>query len=354
MSAPVWNISARFTPRPTRRLVPGFDPWCPEDANPAAPTTIALGAYFYQNGQCAPGDESAVSAWRARTGRLPAVWMIFQGWTGWNQFPIAQARRAQQLGGRLMVTWEPWSGTSRAEANWNCARIAAGAQDAYIRQYARAVKEATVPIMIRFAHEMNGDWYPWGVAFNSNFRRNNGNTPAHYVAMWRRVVALFREEGALNAQWVWAPNIQFLNRFNSERDQSEDLRALYPGDDAVNWIGLSVYNDASKRSWRTFSDLFDSTYRTLTRLSPRPMMIAELGVTEAGAPYGTSKAAWISQALMRDIPTHFPRVKLVNWFCRDKTSLGEANYRFDSSPGALQAFRIAVNSPLYGGRISEN
>ncbi len=344
------TASARIAPRRTSALNPDF---IALPSNMAAPSSIALGAYFYQNGQCAPGDESAVSAYKARAGRLPAVWMIFQGWTGWNAFPIAQARRARQLGGQLMVTWEPWNGNRRAP-NWNCASIASGAQDAYIRQYARAVRESGAPVMIRFAHEMNGDWYPWATAFRSSFQRHNGNSPENYVAMWRHVVSLFREEGATNARWVWAPNIQFLNRFNSPMDQKNDMADLYPGDDCVDWIGLSVYNDTSKQGWRTFSDLFDATYRTLTQISTRPLMIAEMGATESGAPYGTSKAAWISQTLLRDIPVRYPRVKLVNWFCRDKTSMGEANYRFDSSPGALAAFRVAVNSPLYGARLLSN
>ena len=318
--------------------------------NLAAPNSIALGAYFYQNGQCAPGDANAVSAYQSRAGRLPAVWMIFQGWTGWNGFPTSEARRARQLGGRLLVTWEPWNGDQSA-AKWSCRSVAGGAQDAYIRQYARAVKSSGVPVMIRLAHEMNGDWYPWGTAYTSGSRRHNGNSPGSYVAMWRHIVAIFRAEGARNVQWVWAPNIQFLNRFNSEGDQRADLAALYPGDAYVDWIGLSVYNDTSKQSWRTFADLFDGTYRTLTQISSKPMMIAELGATESGAPSGTSKAAWISQTLLCDIPAQYPRVKLVNWFCRDKTGFGEANYRFDSSPGALQAFRVAVNSPLYGARM---
>lgn len=321
--------------------------------SPAPASSIALGAYFYQNGQCAPGDNSAVRAWQSRTGRLPAVWLIFQGWTGWNQFPIEQARRAQQLGGKLLVTWEPWSGRSGAgDSSWNCGVITSGARDAYIRSYARDVKRAGVPVMIRFAHEMNGDWYPWGTAFSGSFRRNNGNSPAGYVAMWRHVVSIFRQEGASNAQWVWAPNIYFLNGSNSERNQNADLAALYPGDNFVDWIGLSVYNDTSRSNWRTFSDLFDGAYNAVTRISAKPLMIAEMGATEAGAPRGTSKAAWISQTLLRDIPAHYPRVKLVNWFCCDKTQQGEANYRFDSSNASLQAFRYAVNLPLYGGSLS--
>ena len=224
---------------------------------------IALGAYYYLgNGQNAPGDMAAINAWRAQVGRLPAVWSIYQGWTGWNQFPATQAQRAYTMGGRLMVTWEPWNGAVR-DQNWSCRRVAQGAYDPYIRQYARTVRNSGVPVLIRLAHEMNGDWYPWGTAYVSNNARFNGNSPADYVAMWQRVVRIFRVEGARNASWVWAPNIVYQTPFNSYERQRADLEDLYPGDEWVDWIGLSIYNDGARRSWRSFGQLFDGSYRIL-------------------------------------------------------------------------------------------
>ena len=313
---------------------------------------IALGAYYYlDNGLNAPGDGAAVDAWRSQVGRLPAVWSIYQGWTGWNQFPVSSARRAAQMGGSLMVTWEPWDGGGR-EGSWSCRAVMSGAYDAYIRQYARAVRSSGVPIMIRLAHEMNGDWYPWGTAYVSSGARNNGNSPADYVEMWRRVVRIFRVEGATNASWVWAPNIVYQTPVNSIERQRADLNNLYPGDDWVDWIGLSVYNDGARRPWRSFAQLFDGSYQIVTALCDKPMMIAELGVTEQGAPNGQSKAQWITSALLQDIPQRYPRVRLVNYFFRDKSDVGESNYRFDSSPAALQAFRSVVDSPLYGGDMA--
>ena len=313
---------------------------------------IALGAYYYIDGGLnAPGDMAAVNAWRSQVGRLPAVWSIYQGWTGWNQFPALQAQRAQQMGGRLMVTWEPWSG-AKSDSNWSCRAVAAGKYDPYIRQYARAVKNSGAPVLIRLAHEMNGDWYPWGTAYVSNNARNNGNSPDDYVKMWQRVVRIFRVEGARNASWVWAPNILYQTPVNSYERQRADLEDLYPGDEWVDWIGLSVYNDGARRPWRTFSDLFDGSYRIVTSIANKPMMIAELGVTEQGAPRGQSKAQWIANAFLQEIPNRYPRVRLVNYFFRDKTNMGESNFRFDSSPGALAAFRSVVASPLYGGNVS--
>ena len=313
---------------------------------------IALGAYYYlDSGLNAPGDPAAVEAWRSQVGRLPAVWSIYQGWTGWNQFPVNSARRATQMGGRLMVTWEPWNGGTR-DQSWSCRAVAKGTYDPYIRQYARAVRSSGAPVLIRLAHEMNGDWYPWGTAYVNNNARHNGNTPADYVAMWQRVVRIFRVEGALNASWVWAPNIVYQTPVNSIERQRADLEDLYPGDEWVDWIGLSVYNDGARHPWRSFGQLFDGSYRMVTNLTNKPMMIAELGVTEQGAPRGQSKAQWIANTYLQEIPNRYPRVKLVNYFFRDKSNMGEANYRFDSSPAALQAFRGVVSSPLYGGNLS--
>ena len=308
--------------------------------------TIALGAYYFANGRCAPGDADAVSSYQAKIGRAPAVWMIYQSWVGWNEFPSEQAKRAKDLGSTLMVTWEPWVGSGDGR-NWACQDVVLGRFDKYIRSYARAVKSANVPVMIRFAHEMNGDWYPWGTAYSGSCRRNNSNSPAVFVAMWKHVVNIFREEGATKAQWVWSPNVLYTNNYNDQRQQERDIFALYPGDNYVNWIGASVYNDGARRPWRSFAVLFDSTYTALTQLTAKPMMIAEMGVTEQGAPRGQTKAMWLEQALLTDIPQRYTRVRLVTYFCRDKSSMGESNYRFDSSAASLDAFRTVANSPLY-------
>jgi mannan endo-1,4-beta-mannosidase len=311
---------------------------------------IALGTYYYDNGLCAPGDTAAVNSFRARAGRLPAVWMIFQGWTGWNKFPVDQAKSAKAQGSSFLVTWEPWQGQVN-DSSFSCASIVSGRYDAYIRSYARAVRESNANVLIRLAHEMNGDWYPWGTAYKNGSYRQNGNSPQQYVAMWRHVVQIFRQEKVNNVSWVWAPNIFYMNTVNSQAQQIRDLQTLYPGDSYVDWIGLSVYNDGAARQWSSFSALFDSSYRVLTNLSRKPFMIAELGVTEQGAPRGHSKAQWIEHTFLREIPARYNRVRLVCFFSRDKTSDGQSNYSLDSSPAALRAFRTVANSPLYAGKL---
>jgi beta-mannanase len=54
--------------------------------------------------------------------------------------------------------------------------------------------------MLRFAHEMNGNWYPWSEGVN-------GNAAGQYVPAYRRVVTLFRSVGVTNVTWVWSPKV---------------------------------------------------------------------------------------------------------------------------------------------------
>ena len=48
--------------------------------------------------------------------------------------------------------------------------IIGGAHDDYIRAWAEGVRDLGYPLAIRFAHEMNGDWYPWSEQANGNRR----------------------------------------------------------------------------------------------------------------------------------------------------------------------------------------
>ena len=315
------------------------------------PSAVAVGVYFNEGKVYAPADEQAFTDLKEQTGRLAEVYLNFQSWTEeYNTFSTRLADNAARHGGVFMVVWES-KGTKDPEREFSCAAVARGKKDEYVRRYAADVAKWGKPVMIRFAHEMNGRWYPWGVAFDSPGKRHNGNTPADYVAMWRHVHGIFKQAGATNVYWVWSPNIFYLNANNTAEQQRDDYAALYPGDNYVDWVGLDGYNDGVKSKWRSFPDLFDASYQAITKLTDKPLMIAEFGCSEKGAPAGTSKAEWITRTYLHDLPERYPRVRLVNWFDRDKSAHGETDWRFNSSPEALAAYRAAVNSPAYQGKL---
>jgi beta-mannanase len=201
--------------------------------------------------------------------------------------------------------------------------IVAGRYDGYIRRSARAAAAWEHPILLRFAHEMNGNWYPWG--------RGHGNTAALYKRTWRHVVRIFRREGAANVMWVWAPNV--------DNSGNYPFRGLYPGDPWVDWVGLDGFNWGKKGEWTSFLQVFGRSYRTLAQISRRPVIVAETGSTQRGG----NKAAWISRALRWEIP-HLPRIRAVVWF---NERFNGIDVRIDSSPASLRAYRAAARSSRY-------
>src|SRR5207253_2783842 len=110
---------------------------------------------------------------------------------------------------------------------------------------------------IRWAWEMNGDWHPWGGA-------DNGGDPASFVSAWRHIHDIFAAHHATNVAWVWGPN------WNSNPDTSwNDVSRYDPGDDYVDWVGVSGY----MVDYRTCSALFGPVYAKFS--DRKPIMIAE-------------------------------------------------------------------------------
>lgn len=87
-------------------------------------------------------------------------------------------------------TWQPFDAVTLATIN-------AGNHDAWIDEQANLI--ARFPDMIvyvRFAQEMNGDWFPWG------------QQPTAYKAAFQRVADRVRAL-APNARMVWCPNVEW-------------------------------------------------------------------------------------------------------------------------------------------------
>lgn len=306
----------------------------PPRATTAPLRAIALGAFVSDFGGTAPGNASVLDAWAVLVGRKPAVVLWYQDWSTSN-FPVAQLDAVVGRGLAPMLTWEPWrAGAGAAQPAFKLSAIAAGDHDGLISAFARGAKSWGKPFYLRFAHEMNGDWYPWGTKSGNP----NGNLPADYVAAWRHVRAVFASEGATNARWVWCPNVLMPG--------APSVAALYPGDAQVDWLGLDGYNFGALHGatgWKSLAAVFGASHDAIAALSPHPLAIVETASTELGG----DKASWISQGLGVDLPARLPRVRAVVWFHTDK----ETDWRVSSSAGALAAFRAQVASPRYQGAM---
>ena len=314
------QILAHLKSRLSIALVAGFAIVACVAVSPAhaAAAPIKLGAYVPN----APEDAGALDRYASMVGGEPDIVMNYSNVTD----PLLTSTDIQNLEARgetPMVTWQlyksGWSGPTISLTD-----IANGRYDSYLRRAADLARGLPFDVMIRFGHEMNGDWYAWS------------GQPSAYRAAWRHMVSVFRQEGASNVKWVWSPNV----------DQgSYPFAQYFPGDSWVDYVALDGYNWGTSGvgvdRWQSLAQVFSSSYKQLTQLSSKPVIIAETSSSEIGG----DKAAWIRQGLLRTIPQEFPRVRAVLWFDRSM----EQDWRVDSSQGSLDAYRDVVSSSIYGG-----
>jgi membrane-bound metal-dependent hydrolase YbcI (DUF457 family) len=284
-------------------------------AHSAEAGRVGLGVYV-------PGsqeDPELIDSFTAQVGRSPLIVGSYEDWTR----PLVDPSWFDAIwsrGGVPMVTWEPWSWIDPMQ-RFPLRAIADGRFDSYIRSSAAAAAAWGKPILVRFGQEMNGAWYPWGEEHSANA----------YKFAWRHIVNVFRMLGAKNVRWVWSPYVSNGGHLLFER--------YFPGDRWVDWVGLDGFNWGSSRAWQSFGRIFANSYRLLSRMTSRPIMIPETGSTEDGG----DKAEWVSMALERELP-RFPRIRALVWFSGQFHSV-EA--RVDSSESAIAALRGAIGSPLF-------
>jgi Glycosyl hydrolase family 26 len=275
-------------------------------ASAGAARTVSVGAFV----SGADENPAMIDDFTAAVGRRQAIVVSYKSW---EQAPFSdQLDGIWSHGAVPMITWEPWSASL-----W---RIAAGDYDGYVQDAARAAAAWDRPLMVRFAQEMNAAWFPWG------------GDPAAYKAAWRHLVRVFSAAGADNVRWVWTP---YANNAGSM-----PFSRYFPGGKWVDWVGFDVINwGGGPTRWGTFTQTAGRSYRQLLRLTPKPMILGEVGSGEVGG----SKARWLSRMLRHDIP----RMSHVRAICFWSELDQRGDLRVNSSPAALRAVRRALARPLY-------
>lgn len=274
-------------------------------------------------------------AFTAMIGAAPQWMLLFRDWTH-EIPPLGALESVRAQGATPVLTWEPWfapsAGTVPANASrqpaFALSRLLAGDHDHRIRTWAGALASWGHDVVLRFAHEMNGDWYPWGTGVP-------GNTAEQYVQAWHHVHDTFAAAGATNVRWCWAPNIPA----PASGADTAPLADFFPGDDVVDILGIDGYNwgfPVPPLSWTAPAGLFDPALEELRGLGTRlPIMVTETASAE-GHQSGHAKAAWIAQLF--DHLTRQGDVRAVIWFHERK----ERDWRVNSSPAAEAAYRHAV------------
>jgi mannan endo-1,4-beta-mannosidase len=298
---------------------PGFGGGSPEATRPPAgptrpsgppsepprPLATAPGSYLGVFEPGAPRSYGPVSQFAASAGRPPNLALYFSGTR--QPFALAFARQARAHGAVPLIQMQPLRASM--------AKIAAGQLDGYLRSYADAVRAYGHPVVIGFAHEMNGNWYPWGY---------QNASPATWVAAWRHVVTVFRGQGAGNVTWMWTVNVI--------GSGGPPLRSYWPGSNYVTWIGIDGYL-AEPRA--TFSTVLGPTVAAVRAFSSAPVLLAETAVGPESGP--VAKIPGLFAGIRED---HL--LGLVWFDAAQNDGLYHQDWRLEDDPAALAEFRRAA------------
>lgn len=280
-----------------------------------APEVGALfGSYIkpFNGGWLQSDWKAAMSKRETDLGRGLDINHHYAGWQ--NPFPEWQLDWDASEDRLSMVSWD---GPSSMSA------ITSGNQDAWIKAQADSVRDFGKPVFIRWLWEMDT-------------RKAQIETPAAFVAAWRRLHDLFDERGATNALWTWCPTAWSFT--------TEAAQRYYPGDEYVDWICSDGYNWAPGRpdaQWRSFKDIFKDFY-TWGAAHNKPLMVGETGTEERNA---GEKAGWYSNIV--PAMKSYPMMKALVYFDTATTDLagGWYDWRPDSSNSSYDAYIGMAQDP---------
>ena len=256
-----------------------------------------------------PAGFSGVTQFASRVGVTPNIALYYSSWQ--EQFKSAFAWEAYDDDVTPAVQIEPFGVSMAAIAN--------GKYDSYLDRYAGQVRTFGHAVIIGFAHEPNGSWYPWGAGSVS---------PDVWIAAWRHVVNVFRAQGADNVIWLWT--------VNSQGPDGAMADAWWPGDGYVTWVGVDGYYTGPGD---TFKGVFGGVLSEVQGLG-KPVIISETAV----GPRTGNQVSGID-----DLFAGLRASKLLGliWFdtAQDSGQYKE-NWRLEGNSALVDAFRRA------GGYIS--
>ncbi len=309
----------------------------------------SVGAYVNYDGW----STGTIDSFNTDTARQAATINVFStfdyNWWGHLRY---QSGNIVSRGATPLITWMPYK-RDRPDANI-LEEIIDGKHDGYVYAWLDGFKYwlSTYPtheqpkIALRFAHEFNGTWYPWG------------DKPDALKAAWRHLHSMFVRKGVSHAvDWVWNAN-------NVDVDSYNDITRYYPGDDVVDWLSIDGYNFGSNysfSSWKSFDETFSQQYVKMVENYPgKPIMIAEVSSAEPhnlpDAAKGQdgddsdafeSKELWISD-MMESIKVDYPAIKSIVWFNTNKELDWALNLEGNTG---LTAYNNAVSDSYFAGTL---
>lgn len=327
-------------------------------------TTHSWSTLWGLTGQ-ADAIKKEVDAYEAAVGR-PVAWVGFASeWkTDGRAFPSQVATSIKNRGATPLIflnlrSIDVIDETQQAEPLYTIDAIISGQFDSDFASWADGAKSFGAEIIVDWGWEMNGDWSP----LNGLHNGGPGKGPRRFQQAYRHIVKLMRSRGANNIRWAFHVNFpefpeQAWNAFEN----------YYPGDDVVDYTGVSIYGTQSpiEESFPSFTGNMDRAYSRLVKMAPqKPVLVFEFGTSQN--PLG-DQARWADDALAGILSGRWPAVRGFAWWndywecwCQDGNPAHDTEMRVEALPKLAEVFTSRLSGannigdrPLIFSKIEVN
>lgn len=329
-------------------------------ANAQVPSVLSLpegqayiGAYVDAGPLSDEVDEQKVLNFEKLIGKKLA-WIYFSNnWTdGEIKFPAANVDACRRLGRIPYIRLMPWSYVdSRVNGDpiFTMDAFLNGDFDQDLRQWALEAKKNPGHMILEFGPEVNGDWFPWNGRWNGAGTKNKygdpnwPDGPEKFKDVYQRVIRIFRNAGLTDVTWVL-----HVDTARAPHTSWNKVKYYYPGDDYIDWIGLSVFGaQLPTHSWEDFLPKLKNFWTEIKETtSQKPIIISEFAVIE-DTQNSNRKAQWLTRALKVIETQLYPIIGVTYWNSPGWLEDGSADFRITSSINSLEAFQKEISKPFW-------
>lgn len=264
----------------------------------------------------------------------------FSMYVRWDEpLQMWTANQAIDLGAALQIAWEPPADMRQIKYD-------------EVLDFAQELNKLNIPIFLRFASEMNEISNPW-----------SQNSPEVYKEVFQ-MVARVMHANAPNVALVWAPLYV----------PEDTISQYYPGDDAVDWVGVDAYTDryyiGDPNTKPLIEDLYYQGYyaNPLDRFNyiyetyahKKPIFIAETGVQNYAMNTGEDFSAWAANNMRRlygYLPMVYPKVKAIFYFNVDSNLVPglnlKQNYSLSRTNTVMKTYKDLIQNSYYLSGVGE-
>ena len=174
-----------------------------------------------------------------------------------------------------------------------------------------------------------------------------------FIAAWRKVITIFRQQGAVNAKYVWVAT-----SYSFERTDGRRASLWYPGDAYVDAIGADPYNWYNCRPginnpWRSLQQIIEAMRLFGLAHPDKDLILMEFGSYEDPATPGR-KGRWFNDAQQLFKQPGWEQYTAILYYnTPGNSTYPNCRWLIDTSQSSLDAFKVLANDPFYGRGLAD-